>query len=458
MCYKQHRCMNGGRTMRFKRICVLLAALLLLPVGAASCGRQREKVELRMMVYTERASSSDPLLESIYAAVDDFNFGNTEIVLKTEVYPDPQYLDKLNALAASNQLPDLILFGPELEARVQKFAKEGALAELTPCLEADSEWYSSFREGAFVSSEYEGKIWSVPITFQANCIFYNTHFFERANIRAEEIRTWEDFLEACEALKSAGIPPLLLDGDDNRVARFADYLLQRKAGIEPFETMLDGSFDLALEPYAEVGGMLNALMEQEYLPAYSGYSHEHYRKYGRDINFFEGEVAMMLGSLSSIGGFQREDSAVKGLVGIMPFPQLEGGSGVQDVWFAQAHSIAVSTDNENQEAAVEWLKQMTAEEVQLDLAANLYRLPATKVSLETAQFNGKDELVQADQLLSRPLHVLDFDRSYLGSERETAYENAWRGALLGQDPAEMLEQLQEDAAAVADMPEHSLQN
>ncbi|MGI5896272.1 MAG: ABC transporter substrate-binding protein [Oscillospiraceae bacterium] len=443
--------------MRFKRICVLLAALLLLPVGATSCGQQREKVELRMMVYTDRASSSDALMESIYTAVGEFNFGNTETVLKTEVYPEQQYLDKLNALASSNQMPDLILFGPELEARVQKFAKEGALAELTPCLEADGEWYASFREGAFVSSEYEGKIWSVPITFQANCIFYNTRFFEQANIRAEEIRTWDDFLEACEALKAAGIPPLLLDGDDNRVARFADYLLQRKAGTKPFETMLDGSFDLAPEPYAEVGGMLNDLMEQDYLPVYSGYSHERYREYGRNINFFEGEVAMMLGGLSYIGGFQREDSVVKGLVGIMPFPQLEGGSGVQDVWFAQTHSIAVNADSANQQAAVEWLKWMTSDEVQLDLAGELYRLPATKVSLETAQFDGKDELVQADQLLSGPLHVLNFDRTYLGDELETAYENAWRGTLLGQDPAKMLAQLQEDAAAFADMPDHSLQ-
>lgn len=444
--------------MRFKRICVLLAALLLMLVGAASCGQQREKVELRMMVYTDRASSSDPLSESIYAAVEDFNFGNTETVLKTEVYSDQQYLDKLNALAASNQLPDLILFGPELEARVQEFAKEGALAELPPYLEEDGEWYGSFREGAFVSSEYEEKIWSVPIAFQVNCIFYNTRLFEQANIRAEEIRTWEDFLEACEALKSAGIPPLLLDGDDNRVARFADYLLQRKAGSKPFETMLNGSFDLALEPYAEVGGMLNGLMEQGYLPAYSEYSHERYRDYGRNVNFFEGEVAMMTGSLSDIGGFYREDSVVKGLVGIMPFPQLEGGSGVQDVWFAQAHSIAVSAGNENQEVAVEWLKRMTTEEVQLDLAANLYRLPATKASLETAQFDGKDELIQADQLLSGPLHVLDFDRAYLDGELETAYENAWRGTLLGQDPAEMLAQFQEDAAAFADMPDHSLQD
>jgi raffinose/stachyose/melibiose transport system substrate-binding protein len=104
-------------------------------------------------------------------------------------------------LALADGLPDLF------EATSHEgllLGKTGKLMDFAPFLEQDSEWKSTFHEGALAPGTDEaGHTWSFPITRDAIGIFYNKAIFREAGI-SEFPRTWDEVTAACQKVKAIG--------------------------------------------------------------------------------------------------------------------------------------------------------------------------------------------------------------------------------------------------------------
>ena len=77
----------------------------------------------------------------------------------------------------------------------------------------------------------DGKAVGVPFEMGEVAFYYNKKLFEKAGVKAEDIKTWDDFLGAVKKLKAAGIVPLDVGAGEKWPMHFYySYLVMRVGG------------------------------------------------------------------------------------------------------------------------------------------------------------------------------------------------------------------------------------
>src|SRR5579863_8510352 len=83
--------------------------------------------------------------------------------------------------------------------------KAGFLKDITKDV---ASWESELSPTAVDAFKVDGKVVGVPFEVGEVVFYYNKKLFEKAGVKAEDIKTWDDFLGAVKKLKAAGITPL----------------------------------------------------------------------------------------------------------------------------------------------------------------------------------------------------------------------------------------------------------
>ncbi|WNR46942.1 ABC transporter substrate-binding protein [Paenibacillus roseipurpureus] len=111
------------------------------------------------------------------------------------------YLSLLRTWAISGNMPDMYMID-NLDTAMD-FIRSGYAMDLSkqPFLAQIDERYLSG-----VKSN-DGRIWALPIDVNGAGVIYNKETFAKAGIQ-EPPKTWQQFLEACEALQKVGITPI----------------------------------------------------------------------------------------------------------------------------------------------------------------------------------------------------------------------------------------------------------
>jgi raffinose/stachyose/melibiose transport system substrate-binding protein len=175
----------------------------------------------------------------------------------------------------------------------------------------------------------DGKVVGVPFEVGEVAFYYNKKLFEKAGVKAEDIKSWDDFLGAVKKLKAAGITPIVVGAGEKWPMHFYySYLVMRIGGdtaLADAKAGKDGGFKNAT--FVEAGKRLRELAALE--PFQAGYlSTKHTESAGM---FGDGKAAMdlmgqwllaMQGQFSVSGkGLPAED------IGILSFPIVPGGKG-----------------------------------------------------------------------------------------------------------------------------------
>ncbi len=134
-----------------------------------------------------------------------------EIIVKVEEIPsDTAYNDKMKILAASGDLPDVVM----AKNGINEILIKGNLATpFNEFLDKNQEWKAAIGEDALAANTRDGKIWSISDQKQVIGYFYNKEMFEKAGIKPAE--TWDEFMTNCEKLKAAGFTPIALMTGEN---------------------------------------------------------------------------------------------------------------------------------------------------------------------------------------------------------------------------------------------------
>ncbi|MEM2874419.1 MAG: ABC transporter substrate-binding protein [Candidatus Hadarchaeales archaeon] len=118
---------------------------------------------------------------------------------------------------------------------LHSFALGGFLRELTDMWEENS--YSRiFPEWLTNRCMIDGEVYGIPAKIYTFCVWYRKDVFEKYGV--EPPGTWSEFMDMCERLKRAGIPPIISGGDGT-----ADWLiniLARVAGKKFYEGLIEG--------------------------------------------------------------------------------------------------------------------------------------------------------------------------------------------------------------------------
>ena len=111
--------------------------------------------------------------------------------------------------------------------------------------------------------------------------FYNKKLFEKAGVKAEDIKTWDDFLAAVKKIKAAGITPIVVGAGEKWPMHFYyAYLVMRIGGehaLADAKAGKDGGFKGPT--FVEAGKRLRELGGAGAVPA--GLSVDHARRVRR---------------------------------------------------------------------------------------------------------------------------------------------------------------------------------
>lgn len=152
--------------------------------------------------------------------------------------PDrPSYIQKYETLAAANKLPEL--FDTDATPFAQKLAGQDRMVDIDLLL-ADLGLDDDYRTAALSYQRFDdGSLYMVPFEFQLEVFWYNSALLEQAGTTVPA--TLDDFPAMCTALRSAGITPIALDGQDQwPLERYMAYYPFRTTGVDFVQALTKG--------------------------------------------------------------------------------------------------------------------------------------------------------------------------------------------------------------------------
>ncbi|MGH0217149.1 ABC transporter substrate-binding protein [Sinorhizobium meliloti] len=288
-------------------------------------------------------------------------------------------------------------------------SETGALMDLTEAMRADGgAWEKSYNPAALKGFTFDDRIYAVPFKMGTISFFYNKELFQKGGVKAEDIKTWDDFLTAVKTLKKAGITPIAGGGGDKWPLHFYwSYLVMRNGGQQVFEDAKNNEGEGFLQPaIIKAGEQLAELGKLE--PFQGGYLGANWPQ---TLGLFgDGKAAMIL-SFENTEATQRANSGDgKGLaaenIGRFPFPAVEGGAGAATDTLGGLNGWAV-TKNAPPEA-LDFLRYLTNAENERLMASVGMIVPAAA----GAENGVTNPLVRAsaDQLAASTWHQNYFDQ------------------------------------------------
>lgn len=193
---------------------VLSLSMGMLLAGAAVVAQAQEEgtsVEKNVVYLTTITpdQSSYKTMEAIVAAYqEEVNPGFT---MEIQYIADkPSYLQKIKTLAAADSLPDM--FNVDADAYTNILLENGLIQDITGVIE-DNGLDEVFLAAPLAwGRTSDGVQIAVPIDYSIEVFWYNKKMFADAGVEIPQ--TFDEFLAACETLKSAGYTPIAIAGKE----------------------------------------------------------------------------------------------------------------------------------------------------------------------------------------------------------------------------------------------------
>jgi len=206
------------------------------------------------------------------------------------LYGDPRIVDKVRVRILEGTWPEITNASP---LNYWALIYNGDILPLDefldgPNWEGDRTWRESFLPGSLDRYTYQGKTYSIPFGYSIYITWYNKKMFRAHGWRPA--KTWDEFLELCRKIKSAGIWPLAFQGRYPDYAQaimdHAYYHLAGPAGYRDQQDLRPGSF--ANPQFERALDLTQKLAVNYFQPGAMGMSHTE-----AQLEFFLGHTAMI---------------------------------------------------------------------------------------------------------------------------------------------------------------------
>ena len=286
---------------------------------------------------------------------------------------------------------------PEIDVVVNTFDHEGYKTAIRNFLTADSpdlaNWYAGNRMRPFVevgqfidvsdvwaenglyeslgsalsSMTIDGKQWGVPYTYYQWGIYYNKDAYAKAGVDAASIKTWDDFISACEKFQAAGIDCLTTGSKALwPIAGIFDYLDLRTNGYDFHMQLTSGDIawtdDRVKAVFAEWAKVL----------PYTTANHAAIDWQDAVSNIVQGSAANYVIGNFAVAAF-KDGGLTNDNLGFMQFPEITPGLARAEE--APTDTIHIPAGAKNVEDAKLFLAFLASPEVQTKMNGTLGQLP-----------------------------------------------------------------------------------
>ena len=185
------------------------------------------------------------------------------IRIATEMLPEDAYTKSLLMQLSAGKGPDFFEWWPMRQ--LEGLARAGYLQDLTGL-----EILNAFSSEALEGFTVDGRVYGLPKGFSMMGVWYNKELLERNGIR-DWPKDWASFLALCEALKRAGITPIVMPDKDWWFLQFGLYPLAASI-VYPEDPdfdkrLLDGTQTFAGSKWHDVLNMYKLLYDRGYIGA-----------------------------------------------------------------------------------------------------------------------------------------------------------------------------------------------
>lgn len=156
--------------------------------------------EIQLMNYAQPQEKA--ILDKVVKHYEDTHPGTK---VKFISVTGDEYASKIQALLASNQLPDVFYLGPE---SVRQYVDNGKVLNLRPYIK--DEQIADIYPSAIDAYRYDGQqlgkgdaIWALPKDFGPFALAYNVDLFKKFGVKLPDPNkpyTWKEFIQVCEKL------------------------------------------------------------------------------------------------------------------------------------------------------------------------------------------------------------------------------------------------------------------
>jgi raffinose/stachyose/melibiose transport system substrate-binding protein len=368
--------------MKIKKILALFLCLTMAGSVMSGCGEKKETPansdakkaeETITWMFWDDINATEDLMSKEYAeTIKRFNEADNGYHCEVSTTNLEEYDTKVNALIASNQMPDVIICNPG--PNMTQYVEADVLMDLTDILNSDKEWYDSFTNSIFERLTYDGKIYGVPTNFASACVFYNTEIFKEAGV--EVPKTWTEFMDVCEKIRKAGYSPLSVSASTAWcLSMIAGYLCDREGGPANLEGIADGSVKWTDESFVNAAKKLVELSKY-FQPTYVGDSNDQ-----ATASFYNGESAMLVQGSWAIAQINGNAPDMQEKCGIFQFPGIEGGAD-PNRWIVKTDNLLVSKNTKHKDASIALLKEFTGDTAQKRTAEIAGKMPIIDVDVD----------------------------------------------------------------------------
>jgi len=171
--------------------------------------------------------SENPAQRGLWEQIaKDYNASHKGVNVEMKYLENEAFKAKLPTMLQSDARPDLFYSwaGGVMQAQEQA----GFLQDITAQSAGVEQNLSPTAVDAF---KVGGKVVGVPFEVGEVAFFYNKKLFAKAGVKAEAIKSWDDFLGAVKTLKAAGVTPLVVGAGEKWPMHFYySYLVMRIGG------------------------------------------------------------------------------------------------------------------------------------------------------------------------------------------------------------------------------------
>jgi raffinose/stachyose/melibiose transport system substrate-binding protein len=266
----------------------------------------------------------------------------------------------------------------------QELVEAGELKDISAQMRGD--WEQTLDpKGLAAFTTPQGAVYGAPLKFDLEVVWYNKALFEKAGIKAADIKSYGDFLEAVKKLKAAGITPIAVGGREQWPLHFYWTMLAlRLGGKEAFEAAYHRTGEgFSSQVFVRAAELFRQLVELK--PFQPDFLRANYRDAA--AYFGDGKAAMhFMGPFDYIN--QRLFSSNgKGIpddeLDYFQFPMVEGGKGQPDDTLGAVNGWLVTKDAPAE--AVDFLRFFLNEDHQAEMARRNMHIPMTKGTAEALQ-------------------------------------------------------------------------
>lgn len=336
-------------------------ALVVAGCGSDETGDSDDSSDGNVVSIWSWRTEDQEAMEAIFA---DFEADNPDIDVELEFTPDADYQNRLSTALRGGEGPDIA----QLKAygELQPLVQGGYLDPLDDVVPELQDFPESALGG--VRSVDDGQLYGVPYSTPNMGVFYNTEIFAEHGLSVPE--TYDEFVEACETLRDAGVIPIAAGG-----ASGSAWALEIIAGVVGpniygpgfYDEMMSGEarftdprWVATLERIAELG------------PYYSdGFAAVDYT--AATQQFVNGEAAMFIGGSWENGSFKLQAPDLE--FSIFAFPPDEAGQPAYTSTFSDG-SYGLVSDSDSKDAAAAVLQFMASTEFAQAFADELGWPPA----------------------------------------------------------------------------------